>query len=171
MAKVTARDKSNMMRLFIDTEFTDLIDAELISIGIVSEDGREFYAERSDVDLSRCGDFARVAVVPQLGREPALVGTEPEISTALLRWLIQFGPVEVCFDYATNFEWFFYLVRNSETLELPGSIKWRNIRGDLAAADIEQYWRENGRQAHHALHDAKANRSAFLSAKKSDHAV
>jgi len=51
-------------RLFVDTEFTDFIDCELLSIGIVSEDGREFYGERSDVDLTRCSDFARVAVLP-----------------------------------------------------------------------------------------------------------
>lgn len=154
------------MRLFVDTEFTDFIDCDLISIGIVSEDGREFYAECSDVDLSRCSDFARAAVLPQLGREPAIVGTEQDISAALQQWLMQFDQVEVCFDYPTDFEWFFYLVRDAETLELPRSIKWRNIRGDLDAADIEHYWRENGRQAHHALHDAKANRFAFLNAEK-----
>ena len=57
------------MRLFVDTEFTDLLDCELLSIGIVSEDGREFYGERSDVDLARCGDFGRVAVLPQLGQD------------------------------------------------------------------------------------------------------
>ena len=154
------------MRLFVDTEFTDFIDCDLISIGIVSEDEREFYAERSDVDLSRCGDFARAAVLPQLGREPAIVGTEQDISAALQKWLVQFDQVEVCFDYPTDFEWFFYLVRNAETLELPQAIKWRNIRRDLDAVNIEQYWRENGRQTHHALHDAKANRFAFLLTQK-----
>jgi hypothetical protein len=52
------------VRLFVDTEFTDLLDCELLSIGIVSEDGRDFYPERSDVDLGGCGDFCRVAVLP-----------------------------------------------------------------------------------------------------------
>lgn len=159
------------MRLFVDTEFTDFIDCGLISIGIVSEDEREFYAERSDVDLSRCGDFARAAVLPQLGREPAIVGTEQDISAALQQWLVQFDQVEVCFDYPTDFEWFSYLVRDTETLDLPRSIKSRNIRGDLDAVNIEHDWRENGRQAHHALHDAKANRFAFLLVKKINGAI
>lgn len=150
------------MLLFLDTEFTDFIHCELISVGIVTEDGREFYAECSDVDLSLCSDFARAAVLPQLGREPAVVGTEQHISAALQQWLAQFDQVEVCFDYPTDFEWFYYLVRDPETLILPAWIKGRNIRGELAAVDIEHYWQENGRQAHHALHDARANRFAFM---------
>lgn len=49
-----------------------------------------------------------------------------------------------------------------KTLSLPAWIKGRNIRGKLAAVDVERYWQENGRQAHHALHDARANRFAFM---------
>ena len=38
------------MKIFFDTEFTDLsMDPRLISIGLISEDGREFYAELSEV--------------------------------------------------------------------------------------------------------------------------
>lgn len=33
------------MLIFLDTEFTDLTSPELLSIGMVSEGGREFYAE------------------------------------------------------------------------------------------------------------------------------
>jgi len=36
------------MRIFLDTEFTDFQNAHLISIGLVAEDGREFYAELFD---------------------------------------------------------------------------------------------------------------------------
>ncbi|SFJ84850.1 protein of unknown function [Paraburkholderia megapolitana] len=38
------------MRIFVDTEFTDFIDCDLISIALVADDGREFYAERNDFD-------------------------------------------------------------------------------------------------------------------------
>jgi hypothetical protein len=34
-------------RYFVDTEFTDFIDCQLISVAIVGEDGREFYGERA----------------------------------------------------------------------------------------------------------------------------
>jgi len=41
------------MLVFLDTKFTDFIDCELISIGIVSEDGRhECYLEVQDFDRS-----------------------------------------------------------------------------------------------------------------------
>lgn len=30
------------MRVFVDTEFTDFIDCDLISMGLVADDGREF---------------------------------------------------------------------------------------------------------------------------------
>lgn len=37
------------MLIFFDTEFTELgIDPRLISIGLVSEDGRTFYAKLTD---------------------------------------------------------------------------------------------------------------------------
>lgn len=150
------------MRLFIDTEFTDFIDCDLISIGIVSEDGHEFYAERNDFDLSQCNAFVKAAVLPLLGQEPAIVGTEEEIGAALKAWLAQFTAVEVCFDYAMDFELFVYLVRNPETLKMPGQISGRNINSDIDEQDLEQYWTENGRKEHHALHDAKANRFAFM---------
>jgi hypothetical protein len=37
------------MNPLLDCEFADFIDCRLISIGIVSEDGREFYGEYARV--------------------------------------------------------------------------------------------------------------------------
>lgn len=150
------------MRLFIDTEFTDFIDCELISIGVVSENGCEFYAERGDIDMSKCSSFVKEAVLPQLGQESAIIGTEEEIAVALKAWLAQFVSVEVCFDYAMDFELFHYLVRDPDTLHMPEWIAGQNIKRVIDERAIERYWRENGRKAHHALHDARANRYAFL---------
>src|SRR3569833_2656823 len=79
------------MKLFLDTEFTDFIDCDLIAIGIVSEDGKEFYAERNEVDVGRCSAFVREVVLPLLGKEPAVIGSEEEIGQALKEWLAQFG--------------------------------------------------------------------------------
>lgn len=152
------------MRLFLDTEFTDFIDCELISIGLVSENGHEFYAERNDFDVAKCSDFVKEAVLPLLGSEPAIVGNESEVSAALREWLKQFNEVEVCVDYTVDLELFGYLVRDPDTLAIPSTIQGHNIWNEIAAVDIEQYWVENGRLAHHALHDARANRFAYLKA-------
>lgn len=162
----TPSDGTERMKLFLDTEFTDYIECELISIGIVSEDGREFYAERNDVDLSRCSPFVKEAVLPLLGREPAIVGTKVQLSDALKAWLAQFDDVEVCVDYSTDFELFSYLVRDLDTLTIPARIKGLNINNKIAAVDIEHYWQENRRMMHHALHGARANRFAFMSIRK-----
>jgi len=150
------------MKLFLDTEFTDFIDCDLIAIGIVSEDGKEFYAERNEVDVGRCSAFVREVVLPLLGKEPAVIGSEEEIGQALKEWLAQFGEVEVCYDYAADFEFFSYLVRDKETLKMPSGIVGHNIKEKIQAAEVERYWLIHGRMAHHALHDARANCYAYF---------
>ena len=48
------------MRFFYDSEFIeDGRTIELISIGVVAEDGREYYAVSSEFDPSRAGDWVR----------------------------------------------------------------------------------------------------------------
>jgi len=47
------------MLVFLDTEFTDFVRPDLISIALVAEDGREFYAERTDYHRDACSDFVR----------------------------------------------------------------------------------------------------------------
>jgi len=57
------------MLIFLDTEFTNLTDRKLISIGMVSEDGQHaFYRELRDFDLDNCSSFVRANVLPLLGR-------------------------------------------------------------------------------------------------------
>ncbi len=55
------------MRYFYDTEFID--DGrtiELISIGVVAEDGREYYAVSTEFDPERAGSWVRANVLPKL---------------------------------------------------------------------------------------------------------
>lgn len=55
------------MKLFFDTEFTGLRKSTtLISIGIVSEDGKRFYAEFLDYDGSQCNDWITNNVIKNL---------------------------------------------------------------------------------------------------------
>lgn len=55
------------MKIFFDTEFIeDGKTIELISIGAIAEDGRTFYAENSEVDLSKANDFVKKFVIPEL---------------------------------------------------------------------------------------------------------
>lgn len=56
------------MRLFLDTEFTDLVPgAKLISIALVDEDENQFYAELTDsYELKDCSAFVKSFVLPFL---------------------------------------------------------------------------------------------------------
>lgn len=55
------------MRYFYDTEFIeDGRTIELISIGVVAEDGREYYAVSTEFDAERAGSWVRTHVLPKL---------------------------------------------------------------------------------------------------------
>src|SRR5512133_1462385 len=55
------------MRFFYDCEFIeDGTTIDLVSIGVVGEDGREFYAVSTEFDASRAGAWVRANVLPKL---------------------------------------------------------------------------------------------------------
>ncbi|MGX7004908.1 hypothetical protein [Caballeronia sp. KNU42] len=56
------------MRIFVDTDFTDFIDCDLISIGLIADDGREFCGERSDFDMRAWPESVRDRVHGLLGQ-------------------------------------------------------------------------------------------------------
>ena len=52
------------MNLFFDTEFTGLHkDTTLVSIGIVAENGKKFYAESADCDENQCDNWIKENVL------------------------------------------------------------------------------------------------------------
>lgn len=55
------------MRYFYDCEFIeDGTTIDLVSVGMVAEDGREFYAVSTDFDPARAGPWVRRNVLPKL---------------------------------------------------------------------------------------------------------
>lgn len=60
------------MRIWFDTEFIeDGKTIDLISIGLVREDGRMFYAENAECDLSKACPWVQANVLPHLRGESA----------------------------------------------------------------------------------------------------
>lgn len=92
-----------ILRVFLDTEFSDFVDPDLISIALVTEDGRQFYAERSDFARARSSAFVAEAVLPQLGKQLGQVMTLPELRVRLGAWLQEIldggDCVVICYDY------------------------------------------------------------------------
>ena len=55
------------MKIFFDTEFTGLHkNTTLISIGLIDENGRDFYAEFTDYDKSQCNEWIKKNVIDNL---------------------------------------------------------------------------------------------------------
>ena len=55
------------MKYWIDTEFIERpYTIDLISVGLVAEDGREFYAESSEVNWTKASEWTLHTVRPQL---------------------------------------------------------------------------------------------------------
>lgn len=113
------------MKVFFDTEFTGLHkNTTLISIGLVAEDSRTFYAELNDYDESQVDDWIRDNVIKNLIMDPPregeqeyyvrsrfrkdvplteqwslqMRGSKQEVSDELYLWLTQFDKVEIWSD-------------------------------------------------------------------------
>jgi len=147
------------MLIFIDTEFTDFMDAELISIGMVTEDGQhEFYAELP-VNQEKCNAFVLTTILPQLGNVAGAQCTADELCDGLNQWLAPFAkdaPV-ICFDFDGDWR----LLCHAMRYEIPEWLRWKNIYRYLDQVALQMYFIDNRIKDHHALHDAKANRYAF----------
>ncbi|WP_244127252.1 3'-5' exoribonuclease [Burkholderia vietnamiensis] len=148
-------------RYFLDTEFTDFTACQLISLAIVGEDGREFYAEVSDFDQALCSDFVRMTVLPQLGNPPGHAMPFHQVRREILSWLarVPLRPKPVlCFD----FEGDHLLLRHLLGGPLPKGWKAENVYGRINEREKERFFRTMGLSDHHALHDARANEFAFI---------
>lgn len=151
---------SNIIRIFIDTEFSDLIDMHLLSIGLVSSTGDEFYAESAEAPLDACNDFVRAAVLPQLGRTPGAVMQIDFMCNSILKWLERVkgesANVVVSYDYFGDY------VLLAEVLgDVPPWVHTDNIREKIDESAREAFWRDSKLERHHALHDARALRRAY----------
>jgi hypothetical protein len=161
------------MILFLDTEFTDFVQCELISIALVSECGRHgFYAERSDFDMRLCNEFVREAVLPQLGKPLDVPGgrlNTEGLKAALGRWLEQIHSLDagslvlVLYDYKTDFD----LLADALDGELPPWLEGHNVSTYLGWVG-GGYGIERGLSAHHALEDARDLRRDWLATRAAE---
>lgn len=149
------------MNLFLDTEFTGFdTNCDLISIAIVSDDGRQFYAERSDYRLDWCSEFVKKNVLPQLGKKPDSIFEKRALAEKALAWLTQFAdesPV-LCYDMKRD------ITLLSELLgKLPPWLMAQDVRHQIDKTKFDWYIENcaSGR-LHHALYDALANKFSFM---------
>lgn len=99
------------MRVYFDTEFEGLWkDAKLISIGLVSEDGKELYIEFNDIDIDIQDEWIKQNVLANtvyygdrdissiIEEENYFVGNKEQVKEVLIKWFQQFPEVQLVSD-------------------------------------------------------------------------
>lgn len=173
------------MRYFLDTEFIeDGRTIDLVSVGIVSEDGREWYGQNIEADFSKASDWVRLNVLTGLQdfdiatwtpRNSHPYGfatgkpwfTRREISSYLVSFtnssVLRDAPEKPEFwGYYADYDWVVICQLFGTMMDLPKG--W-----PMYCRDIKQLCDdrgnprlpEQGKGEHHALADAKWNKQAW----------
>lgn len=153
------------MRLWFDTEFIEAgpnHPLELLSIGVVAEDGREFYAEVRNPQTRLANDWVKANVLPHLQGGDALMWRR-DIARAIRDFA---GIRPEWWAYYADYDWVLLC-------QLYGAMATLPTGWPMFALDIKQLAVSRGNPAlpahcvecdgpeHHALSDAHWNRRAF----------
>lgn len=142
------------MKIFIDTEFDGFKDVdgtgELISMGLIDEDGHEFY-EVLDTPYIEC-DWVKKNVIPVLNKKPI---SKIEFQQKLNDYLKNYEYVILVADFPRDVTHFFNMLEITPgelLIDCPriiSSMINRNLNSDKSEIN------------HNALEDAKAIRQMF----------
>ncbi len=160
------------MRYFLDTEFIERgaeHPIDLISIAVVAEDGREYYAENSEADLSKASEWVQENVVTHLwSRRPDKAEANKwsrdggsggylnrRIIAADLRTFVTGDRPEFWADYA-DYDWVVFAQIFGTMMDLPEGFPMycndiQQWRFNLGSPELPQ---QTG-TAHNALDDAR----------------
>lgn len=160
------------MMLFVDTQYTDLNDGELISIGMVSKNLKhEFYAERIGFNLEACSESLKTQVIPLLGKTPNAQLTEAQLAERMHAW---FETLPKKITLAGNSLVDLNLVREALGRKIPSNkftdyyLRQLNRSRDYHEG-IRKYHEIEGQSPYHALHAAHAKRAGWLAWEISHH--
>jgi hypothetical protein len=151
----------NFMRYWFDTEFIeDGKTIDLISIGIVSEDGREFYAQNTDCDHGRASDWVKGNVIAKLAPRKHDLMTKAQIKDAVLEFVGTDKPE--LWAYYADYDWVVLCQLFGTMMDLPKG--W-----PMYCRDVKQVCDDvgnpslpaQGKGEHHALADARWTREAW----------
>ncbi|WP_079709789.1 3'-5' exoribonuclease domain-containing protein [Paraliobacillus ryukyuensis] len=172
------------MKIFFDTEFTGLHqNTTLISIGLISEDGRTFYAELNDYDNEQIDDWLQENVIDNLiynewndlriktpvwGTNDYVVKDNKKLVSELLEsWLKQWDEVEIWSD-CLSYDWVLFNQLFSHAFNIPKNIYYIpfdictlfKIKGVDPDINREEFAGIDG-DKHNALHDAKVIKTCY----------
>lgn len=153
-----------MTRLFLDCEWAGILNNELVSLALVTQDGDSFYAERDPLPGAPT-TFVREVVYPLLDRGPCAM-PDAAFTATLRAFLSRFEDPLVVADAALDFTLLAHALDGFGRPDLPPAPPWRPMLvtyGDVLSR-IEDYFEarpEAREKRHHAQVDAEALRWAF----------
>lgn len=158
-----------MTRLFLDTEWADAAATELVSVGLVTENGQHsFYAEMATLPERPTG-FVREVVYPLLERGDAAL-SPAEFTRRLRAFLLPIDHPVVLFDCAADGVFLKFALAGfglDEDMGLCPTVKLSLIGFGDVMTNVERYFHEHPDAAarrHHAGVDAEALRWGFVEA-------
>jgi hypothetical protein len=136
-----------MMRIWFDTEFIeDGKTIDLLSIGMVREDGWRYYAEPMEADLSKAGEWVKANVLPHLSGKKI-----PRAQIA--QEIVEFAGADPEFwAYFASYDWVALCQLYGTMMDLPAS--WPMYCRDFKQVAGDGYKMPPGNQEHNALADA-----------------
>lgn len=155
------------MKYFFDTEFIEAKDYLVpISIGIVAEDGREFYAINKECDHSKADQWVKDNVIAQLPpkSDPAWMSRD-EIAAKMKAFIDAGGSTPELWAYYASYDWvLFCWLMGGRMLDMPSG--WPMAPMDLKQSMVERKIARTAlpskpANAHDALADARWLKEAW----------
>lgn len=172
------------MRIFIDLEFTGLHqETTPISLGMIAEDGRGFYAEFTDYDREQIDPWISENVLPhllgkasyRLGHDVSFAsGNRAHIKHRIVSWFAAYPQVEIWGDVPT-YDWVVFCELFGGALSLPSWVYYipfdlatllecRGIDPDINREEYANLAQTAQTAKHNALWDARIIRACYFRA-------
>ena len=165
------------MKYFFDTEFAETGDQndptiDLISIGIVCEDSRTYYAESSSFDHENCDDWVMENVVDKLltntqedfkQKKNSVIAEEIQDFIAAPHSLVRGEARPEFWAYYASYDWVVFCWLFGKMIHLPEGYPMHPM-------DLQQWWKQLGQpdikpptpsHEHNALADALWNQQLW----------
>jgi len=152
------------VKYFYDTEFIEdgkIID--LISIGVVREDGAELYLESNEFDPDKASDWVKQNVFPHLRGSHGISCTREEIKEKLIKFVEASGDSDIEFwGYYSAYDHVALCQLFGTMMDLPkGWPMYTNDIKQLCESMGNPKLPEQGNNEHDALADARWNMKAW----------
>jgi len=145
------------MKYFYDTEFIeDGETIDLISIGIVCEDGREYYAHSSEYEVSKASEWVKDNVLRYVADTPPI--SKEQIKNDILAFVGEDTPE--FWAYYADYDHVALCQLFGTMMDLPKHFPMftRDIRQLMDKSDVDL---PEQKDVHHALADARWTRDAY----------